>query len=578
MTDIFARLRDRRSAAEQEAAKLIDADLIRETDDAKVLTAAEREGIANTAVGLVAETNRAQTQERLARWSIPADIRGDTVSMSITSPTIFSVGWSGLPILTGDSAAQPVADRAPADLAVGRALYIDQTQTFDGSWAVSEADLTVVLQQSFVTGTNFLLITNRNGRAHGPLATVGQASLLRADLAAETTRAVAVEGQTLDLAVRSKGLSKMLHRTSHDQLFIGLDAQGGIIGPLDHRGYAKPAIHQMLSREPGDSRGLLLLDRDGNVVVLDSRCLPDDILGLPPVEVVTSANAVDINIRQYGSTYVQWRMRRIVFPARVADVWRVLGVYDVTRIGAGLYTPVQELFNTGEVEMAIAILGKQELIGGTTHGGEMLTNFYCLLDGAEFDHTVAGVRPCNRIEFFQRANMFEPGPSGGVAWPADPAQVGANARHWRFDRDGLTLGNYVVWNTAGFGIVHSYFGLSPMRRFNDPVQITHTAARAPLWEPVDMTNVLAEEAYTPASAVKVWGDRYAVDTSATRGWDRPSRNVWVRSHAAYNKIYYDFHGGDGPATGPTPVGDTTEVNTVWDVETKINVTIKEPVT
>lgn len=393
---------------------------------------------------------------------------------------------------------------------------------------------------------------------------------LKADtvaLNAESYRAMAAESNLLDISGRPTQ-NQIFHRTPDDPLAIAYDPIGGMVVPYDQRGYARIGPGIMFFRESGEASDLRFFDKDDNQVEVSGGSQPSVIN--PKIEVVFSANSIDVNIHQYGSKYTQWRIRHIVFPARVADVWRILGVFEADRSGAGSYAVGQELFNNGEVEMAIAIQGKAELIGGTTHGGEMLTDFYVLVDGAAIDHTQAATIQCSHIEMFQSANMFEPGPSGGPAWPPSPDQVGVNARHWTFGVDGLALENYVQWSRAGFGILHGYFGMSPMRRMNGSEQITETTTRSPTWQTYDVSGVGAPDVFSDSTTVKVWGDEFGLSTSAVYGWDSATRNVRVWNAEAYNKVYFDYFGGVGAT-----VGVTTEVGTTWDVKTNINVTIKD---
>jgi hypothetical protein len=76
MTDIFARVVDRRSSAEQAAAKLIDASLIQETETEKVLTADEREAVAKASADSEAGLALIE-QERDARSAV---IKPGTIS------------------------------------------------------------------------------------------------------------------------------------------------------------------------------------------------------------------------------------------------------------------------------------------------------------------------------------------------------------------------------------------------------------------------------------------------------------------------------------------------------------------
>lgn len=394
-------------------------------------------------------------------------------------------------------------------------------------------------------------------------ATEAAITALQSGLSAETARAGAAELVAMKAAAASRAPASRFHRSDDEVLSVGVDSAGAAIVRYDE--YGNPLLGVLTLFERGDdlANKILIVDDDWNYAVLSGGGSAET--AVPEMEIVVTTDLIDIYILQFGTTYIQWRIQHQTYAARKAEVWRTVGVWEAERVSSGLYTQGQKIFFNGEVETAIALVGRVELIGGITHGGEKLTSFRMHVDGVEKDHTSSAVYQCSRLDLFQSAELYRPGPDGGANWPDDPpVKIADGFKRWTFTpKDCLLLTQHVDHLVGGFAIDHGYFGMIPACRVESSVQVTDSGARSPRYATEDVAGDSFTEVYTDSSDVMLWGDRYSVETASTYRTGATPLVTYIRPHPSGNKVYISCFEGDIPAAGDS-----------WDVANTIRVTVR----
>lgn len=149
------------------------------------------------------------------------------------------------------------------------------------------------------------------------------------------------------------------------------------------------------------------------------------------------------------------------------DVWRLVQVDAVNDALAYQFHITQ----FGETEMAIMINGRSDFIGGTTHGDEAMDaeSLLFVIDGKPTDiTTITELTEFNTLQCFLVSDMYD---------PADHTTlVGKHGREWKFDKNGLYIGQTVEF-TEDLTLGNSYMPMLCVLRGNDTastLQVTDT--------------------------------------------------------------------------------------------------------
>ena len=300
----------------------------------------------------------------------------------------------------------------------------------------------------------------------------------------------------------------------------------------------------------------------------------DRAINNPAVVVKVSAGRIDMYFQSSSdpAVYINWVLRNTVAPARNADIWSTRGVWEAARSADGSFVQgMQIMADPSELETAIKFAGKADFVGGNLHGNEELTSFRMHLDGVEVDHTIVATYEPRLIEFFQATDMFEPGTTSETVWSPKGPHIMECWKRWSFaSHNGgvrLVLGHYIEHVVDGFTVDFAYFGMVPIERVSSDdgaTQITDTAARDPKFVTEDVSETGHTEISTSTRSIAIWGSRYRATCTPTRGWTDPSRRMRVSNASAYNKIYPSYW-----------IGSTTDDGSPWDVETTIDLHIRD---
>ena len=249
------------------------------------------------------------------------------------------------------------------------------------------------------------------------------------------------------------------------------------------------------------------------------------------LHVIRSGDDMSIHIPTLiPGRYISWLMGREASVERVADVWSHITTAETQRDGQS-YAPVETIVRSGQTEIAIQKAGDSGFnIGGYVHGSDMLTDVYLLIDGVlrPLDTPSAEYR-CDRLEMVQTSQMYDTDRVTPFA---------QRVTRWIFDRDGMRVRTRLTIEGT-LEIATLYLAMLTLSRVAGSEQITSTAARAPLWEIEDVSGE-HDRVYSDSDAVKIWGPRYGIDMSVTKGWGDPDCQFWINSNLERNKLYWDF--------------------------------------
>lgn len=180
------------------------------------------------------------------------------------------------------------------------------------------------------------------------------------------------------------------------------------------------------------------------VLVYSSYAEPQQYTGITEqidIFVPTTSGYVDYVFGHTVSVYTQ--------PQGGGNVWRLV---QITKANDGF---IREYYITslGETEMAIKILGRDDFIGGFTHGDEWLDSGSALflLDGESVtisDYTT--LTEFDELQVFATNTMYDPADHTTV--------VGKHGVSWKFTKDGLEIGQSVNFS-ADLTLIGSYLGM-----------------------------------------------------------------------------------------------------------------------
>lgn len=290
--------------------------------------------------------------------------------------------------------------------------------------------------------------------------------------------------------------------------------------------------------------------------------------GFPQMVVETEAELVTVYHKTGDAdqpTYIEHPVEHYVDAAANTDVWRTHEMYEATRLGDGTFLRGQQVIQTSEVETAVKITGKIDFAGGRFHGNEeMQTTPIWLVNGVQFDPADGVTYLPERLELITTTRLFTPGETNETKYDPKGAAFMELSKVFRWDEDFYTIRHHVKELTSGDTLEFGFFGMLPIIRDDGGTQITHTAVREPYWLPEDVSASGFPQVETTASKVKIWGDRYAGEITATLGWDDPSRLTYVRNATQYNKVYPGFFRNDTHALSAGTEYDT-EINFTVDI-------------
>lgn len=275
-----------------------------------------------------------------------------------------------------------------------------------------------------------------------------------------------------------------------------------------------------------------------------------------------TATALSVFLPAKNGNLIRFNIPHEIIPFDVSnprsqlDLWRIERALEVS----ANFTELQEIATWGEVEFTMREKAYQADHVGGTHGDELLTNAFFVVDGVykTQDFTVSGTQVAKEIWLEQTSNIYRLNTTTPIALHKTKLQV----------TDKWLLAKQEVEMLITTEVDHFWAAMLTMRRksVNETVQITKYDIRDSVMRDVSTTDF--EKIYTPIksdSPVLVCGDKYSgsIEVSDLVGF-LAGADCYVSNDAAYNKIYLS-------AIGSTTTGVVLEAGKKFSWTTKYKV-------
>ena len=312
------------------------------------------------------------------------------------------------------------------------------------------------------------------------------------------------------------------------------------------------------------SDGLLVCEEDSTVHALsvvklessyafgitqDTNATASSLLGLsaPMMEVIQASNSARIFVPSSTGSVVEYLVARET-SAPVQDIWRITGVYIVTRTGTYAYSREpfggNPVVDEGAWEFAVKVSTEADYVG-TFHGYDVASSAYLLSDGMNVANAAAN-RRARQFDLVQRSTVYRYASTNVLAY---------KTTRLTFTTDGVRCRQRVEWQ-ASVTFDHAYLGMLPIERSVGGYQITDAGFVGPACA---LQNVSASGHPLVISStgdfIHIWGaSSYVSARMEMVEWPTATHNAWISDSIYYNKLYFD-----NPSSSVTP-------STVWTSE------------
>lgn len=275
-----------------------------------------------------------------------------------------------------------------------------------------------------------------------------------------------------------------------------------------------------------------------------------------------TASALSVFLPAKNGNLIQFNIPRNIVPFDVTntrsqlDLWRVERALEVS----ANFTELQEIATWGEIEFTMRERAYPADHVGGTHGDELLTNAFFVVDGVykPQDFTVVGAQVAKEIWLEQISNIYRLNTNIPIALHKKRLQI---TDKWLIAYQEVEM--LVTTEADRF-----WGGMLTMRRksIDEAVQITKYDIREGVMRDISTTEF--EKVYTPVkngTSVLVCGDQYSgsVEISNIVGFVSGA-DCYVSNDAAYNKIYVS-------AIGSTTSGVVLEAGKKFSWTTKYKI-------
>ncbi|MFX9872488.1 pyocin knob domain-containing protein [Acinetobacter baumannii] len=275
-----------------------------------------------------------------------------------------------------------------------------------------------------------------------------------------------------------------------------------------------------------------------------------------------TASALSVFLPAKNGNLIQFNIPRNIVPFDITntrsqlDLWRIERALEVS----ANFTELQEIATWGEIEFTMRERAYPADHVGGTHGDELLTNAFFVVDGVykPQDFTVVGAQVAKEIWLEQISNIYRLNTNIPIALHKKRLQI---TDKWLIAYQEVEM--LVTTEADRF-----WGGMLTMRRksIDKAIQITKYDIREGVMRDISTTDF--EKVYTPVkngTSVLVCGDQYSgsVEISNIVGF-LSGADCYVSNDAAYNKIYVS-------AIGSTTSGVVLEAGKKFSWTTKYKI-------
>lgn len=265
-----------------------------------------------------------------------------------------------------------------------------------------------------------------------------------------------------------------------------------------------------------------------------------------------STERLDIFVAK-NNGYIRYEFVHSVNAERNSNVWRIDGAYKTD----ANFTDVLTITTTGEWELAVKIVDREDFSGGMIHGDEVHNNIAFFVDGVKTDITaLTALSEFRQLQIVQDSQLYD---------PADSQTVIANHGSLHiFDataENDLTIKQSVTW-LGTYGLTYSYLAMFPVAQSAVDYILTdkdYTERQITNFSERDIEDVAVYNANSNINCFCKFGiseyPEYPNDAYNKRF------SVSDNGGTAYHKCYYSVCGN----------GTSVNASTLWKTTTLYNI-------
>lgn len=251
----------------------------------------------------------------------------------------------------------------------------------------------------------------------------------------------------------------------------------------------------------------------------------------------TASNVVSVFVpTEDVNCYIRFPFTHFTDTLINADNWKIHEAY----VSDGR-NDIRRIVRAGEWEMAIQIDGRDDFIGGSLHGDEIVTSIRFYADGILASSLTSEIY-CNEFKAVEISDLYDPSDH--------TAKVATHCKEYIFSKNGLLINQRIHWKAA-YALKYSYIAMLPILRADDKGNITSKYFDDSNYEEYDVSNdsfggypisyrknVLKQTLYSEESGISA-----AVEILKREPYIQDAIS-FVSDSEYYNKIYFSMCGNN----------------------------------
>lgn len=188
----------------------------------------------------------------------------------------------------------------------------------------------------------------------------------------------------------------------------------------------------------------------------------------------TASNVVNVFVpTEDVNCYIRFPFTHFTDTLINADNWKIHEAY----VSDGR-NDIRKIVRAGEWEMAIQIDGRDDFIGGSLHGDEIVTSIRFYADGILASSLTSEIY-CNEFKAVEISDLYDPSDH--------TTKVSTHCKEYIFSKNGLLINQRIHWKAA-YTLKYSYIAMLPILRADDKGNITSKYFDDSNYEEYDVSN------------------------------------------------------------------------------------------
>lgn len=251
----------------------------------------------------------------------------------------------------------------------------------------------------------------------------------------------------------------------------------------------------------------------------------------------TASNVVSVFVpTEDVNCYIRFPFTHFTDTLINADNWKIHEAY----VSDGR-NDIRKIVRAGEWEMAIQIDGRDDFIGGSLHGDEIVTSIRFYADGILASSLTSEIY-CNEFKAVEISDLYDPSDH--------TTKVATHCKEYIFSKNGLLINQRIHWKAA-YALKYSYIAMLPILRADDKGNITSKYFDDSNYEEYDVSNnsfggypisyrknVLKQTLYSEESGISA-----AVEILKREPYIQDAIS-FISDSEYYNKLYFSMCGNN----------------------------------